>query len=625
MKKYSIISMLISLFFITSCSDFLEIRPVGKVDETLLLNDEGIDMSISGMYSLLYAVNFADFGAPLTNYQYGDVLGGQANKGSNSADQPAFTEFEQYTVTIDNGYLASKWNSVYNGVFRANTLLGMAEKMKDELSAKAGEAGNNKYTEVTAQAYFMRAFWHFEGIKIFGAAIPYVGTEEYNSAVNPLVSNVDESGNYIYIWDKVVADAKTAYETLPEVWPTNAGYVNKWAAAALLAKIYIYWSSPYNGKNGNADHWNDAKTVLESILANGKDAKGQKYQLADEYATLYKAGESDWTGESIFDIQHAISGTQTNTNVVNGSSHIGMVGKLGVGGWGFYQPSHDMVNSYIVDDKGLPLLDGSYRSKPALSHLVEGSTTIVTDLDVYTDPRIDISLGRYDTPYLDYEVPHTIDGWIREYGNGGPYLNKKQIPSKADRGSLSVPTSATSSAKNFHLIRYADVLLWYAEALIETGNPQEAGKYINQVRSRAANSYVKAVAGWDKDYLNCDMTPASSEYVLDDLVNGKKDTDAAANYRVGLYPDSQFASKESALKALRFERHIELALEGHRWFDLARWGIAKDEITNFLGFEKQYLGKYSDSKYNEKWVTLPIPNNQIITMEGLLVQNENWK
>jgi hypothetical protein len=625
MKKYSIISMLIGLLMITSCSDFLEIRPVGKVDETLLLNDEGIDMSISGMYSLLYAVNFADFGAPLTNYQYGDVLGGQANKGSNGGDQPDFTQFEQYTIAIDNSYLASKWNSVYNGVFRANTLLGMAEKMKDELSAKPGEAGGDKYTEVTAHAYFMRAFWHFEGIKVFGAAIPYVGTEEYNSAVNPLVSNVDASGNYIYIWDKVVADAKKAYEILPEVWPTNAGYVNKWAAAALMAKIYVYWSSPYNGKNGNVDHWNDAKTILESIIANGKDAKGQKYKLADQYATLYVAGESDWTGESIFDIQHAISGTQTNTNVVNGSSHTGMVGKLGVGGWGFYQPSHDMVNSYIVDDQGLPLLDGSYRNQTPLSHLLEGSTTIVTDLDVYTDPRIDISLGRYDTPYLDYEVPHTIDGWIREYSNGGPYLNKKQIPSKADRGSLSVPTSATSSAKNFHLIRYADVLLWYAEALIETGNSQEAGKYINQVRTRAANSYVKAVAGWDEDYLSCDMTPASSEYVLDDLINGKKDVDAAANYRIGLYPDSQFASKESAIKALRFERHIELALEGHRWFDLARWGIAKDEITKFLSFEEQHLGKYDNCKYKDEWVTLPIPYNQIITMEGLLVQNENWK
>jgi hypothetical protein len=627
MKKYSILSLLIGLLMITSCSDFLEIVPVGAVDETgLVANEAGIDMALSGAYSLLYALNFGNFSCELSNYQYGDVMGGQANKGSAAADQSTFSQLEQYVITTDNGYLATKWNSVFHGVFRANTLLNLAENIKDELSATPGEAGGDKYTEVTAQAYFLRAFWHFEGIKIFGSAIPYVGTEEYNSGVNPLVSNVDESGNYIYIWDKVAADARKAYEILPEVLPDNPGYANKWAAAALLAKIYVYWSSPYNGKNGNANHWNDAKTLLETIIASGKDAKGQKYKLADQYATLYQAGESDWTGESIFDIQHAISGTQTETNTINGGPHIGMVGKLGVGGWGFYQPSYEMVNSYIVDDKGLPLLDGSYRKQPPLSKLEkEGSTVIVTDLDVYTDPRIDFSLGRYDTPYLDYEVPHTIDGWIREIANGGPYLNKKNIPSKADRGSLSVETSAASSAKNFHLIRYADVLLWYAEALIETGDYQEAGKYINQVRARAANSYVKAVVGWDEGYQSCNMLPGTSEYKLDDLVNGTKGVDAAANYRIGLYPDSQFASKDAALKALRFERHIELALEGHRWFDLARWGLAKDELTDFIAYEKQYLSKYEPCVYNEKWVTLPIPNNQIITMEGLLVQNENWK
>ncbi|MDR2388648.1 MAG: RagB/SusD family nutrient uptake outer membrane protein [Tannerellaceae bacterium] len=626
MKKYSILSMLIGLLFVAGCSDFLEITPVGAVDDAALVaNDKGIDMALSGAYSLLYALNFGNFSCELSNYQYGDVMGGQANKGSAAADQSPFSQLEQYVITTDNSYLATKWNSVYNGVFRANTLMNLAESIKEELQATPGESGGDLYTEVMGHGYFLRAFWHFEGIKIYGAAIPYVGTEEYNSGVNPQVSNVDEGGNYIYIWDQVVADARRAYESLPEVLPVNTGYANKWAAASLLAKIYVYWSSPYNGKNGNADHWSDAKTILETIINGGKDAKGQKYRLADEYATLYQAGESDWTGESIFDIQHAISGTQTSTNTINGGPHIGMVGKLGVGGWGFYQPSYEMVNSYIVNEAGLPLLDGTYRSRDPLSHLVDNSTVITTDLSVYTDPRIDISLGRYDTPYLDYEVPHTIDGWIRELANGGPYLNKKNIPSKADRGSLSVETSAASSAKNFHLIRYADVLLWYAEALIETGNPQGAAQYVNQVRARAANSYVKAVAGWDDGYQSCDMSPASSDYVLEDLVNGTTKADAAANYRIGLYPESQFATKDGALKALRFERHIEMALEGHRWFDLVRWGIAGDELNDYIDYEKQYLAKYAPAVYNDKWVTLPIPNNQIITMEGLLVQNENWK
>lgn len=114
------------------------------------------------------------------------------------------------------------------------------------------------------------------------------------------------------------------------------------------------------------------------------------------------------------------------------------------------------------------------------------------------------------------------------------------------------------------MIRYADVLLWYAEVLIHDGNYKEAGKYINEVRARAANSYVKGVDA-------ATMLPTSTSYVLDDKVNGKLDSNAAANYRVGLYPDSQFNSKDGALAALRFERKLELAMEGHRWYDLARW------------------------------------------------------
>lgn len=253
---------------------------------------------------------------------------------------------------------------------------------------------------------------------------------------------------------------------------------------------------------------------------------------------------------------------------------------------------------------------------PALTTMVE--TVPKTDLGVYTDPRLDVTIGRFNVPYWDYSIPTILDGWVRDITNGGPYMNKKDIPKKADKGGLSLPTETASTAKNFHMIRFADILLWYAEALIETGQYKEAGKYINQVRSRAANHYVKAANPET-------MEESTSSYVLEDLVHGKVSTNAAANYRIGLYPDTQFNSKENATQALRFERKLELALEGHRWYDLARWGIVGSEIKNYINYEKQYLVKYARSYYESHWVTLPIPNSQILTMEGVLVQNENWK
>ena len=147
-----------------------------------------------------------------------------------------------------------------------------------------------------------------------------------------------------------------------------------------------------------------------------------------------------------------------------------------------------------------------------------------------------------------------------------------------------------------------DILLWYAEALIETGNPQGAREYVNQVRARAANGYVKAADPTT-------MLETTSPYVLDDKINGKQDTNAAANYRIGLYPESQFATKEKATQALRWERKIEMAMEGHRWYDLVRWGIAAEELNNYIKYESQYLGKYQNKYYNPNWTTLPIPIN----------------
>ena len=613
MKRLFIYSMLVasSLGAMTSCSDFLDVKPVGAVSEEELLNQEGVNYAITGMYSSMLTQEY--FAAPLTNYAYGDVLGGSANKGSTFTDQSDFTNLETYAITTDNGYLNTKWKVVYEGVYRANNVINMIDKIKDELSSVKG-VSKDFYTEAIAQARFFRGFWHFEGMKLFGAAIPYVGSEEFASDVNPKVSNVDESGNYIYIWDKVAEDLQFAYDNLPDIWASDKGRVNKWAAAAFLAKLRLYQSSPYNGTNGTSDHWADAKALLEAIIANGQDNNGTKFKLADTYEDLFTAGSADWSGESVFDIQRTISGSQVIT--IEGSWHTAPPGGMGTSGWGFYQPSYELVNSHIVDESGLPYLDKSYQDKPALTTLTDNIPH--TDLEVFTDPRLDISTGRFDVPYWDWTVPSILDGWVRDIANGGPYMNKKRQPKKADKGGTSVSTETSSTAKNYHLIRYADVLLWYAEVLIHDGNYKEAGKYINEVRARAANSYVKGVDA-------ATMLPTSTSYVLDDKVNGKLDSNAAANYRVGLYPDSQFNSKDGALAALRFERKLELAMEGHRWYDLARWGIAYDEISNYITYEKRHLGKFANCVYNAKWVTLPIPNDQIVTMEGVLVQNENWK
>lgn len=614
MKRLFLYIVAIVMFSTSSCSDFLTISPVGALDEKAFLSQEGVSQLLVGMYGYtLYSNSY--FAGSFTNYAYGDVMGGSANKGTIFAGQPTFTIIELYQTTADNAYLETKWGRCYDGVYRANSVISAANKIKDELSAAQGES-KDFYTETIAQARFIRALSHFEAVKLFGAAVPYVSDLDYESSTNPKVSNVDESGNYIYIWDKVIEDFQYAYDNLPNTWSKDKGLPNKWAAAGFLAKVKLYRSSPYDGLNGTSANWADVKSLLETIIANGIDNNGTKFKLADTYETLWIAAESDWTGESVFDIQTVISGTSTIPNSLYGAPDIGLVGALGSGGWGFFQPSNEMVNSHIVDANGLPLLNKSYQDLPVLTQAYNAIPK--TDLTVYTDPRLDVSVGRFNVPYWDWAIPTTVDGWIRDPSNGGYYLNKKPQPKKSDKGSLSVSTVSSSTAKNFHLLRYADILLMYAECLIETGDFEGARTYINMIRSRAANGYIQAADPGT-------MEPTTSSYVFEDKVNGTTKANAAANYRIGLYPASQFTTKEGATAALRFERKIEIGLEGHRWYDLARWGIVVDEINDYLNYEKQYLGKFSSSVYNSRWYTMPIPYNQIIKMEGLLVQDQRWQ
>ena len=136
----------------TSCSDFLEIEPVGAVNETNLTDQEGINYLLTGMYSALNipaATTNSYFGASLTNYTYGDVMGGDANKGSTAADQSDFTLLETFSFTTDNSYIKRKWVAVYDAVARANNVMHLAGLIKDELSAIPGQE-KDFYTEAIA-------------------------------------------------------------------------------------------------------------------------------------------------------------------------------------------------------------------------------------------------------------------------------------------------------------------------------------------------------------------------------------------------------------------------------------------------------------------------------------------
>lgn len=587
----------------TGCGDnFLLLTPVSSTSEATLSDAAGVDYLLTGAYSSFNSMLSSAGGmgeASLTNWVWGDIAGGDANKGSTASDQPDLTQIETWNWSTANGYIKNRWDAVYESVKRCNAVISLATSLGDKLPNAA---------EVIAQAKFIKGFWMFEAIRVYGPAIPYVTVEDYEASTDPQVSNVDESGNYVYIWNKVEQDLLDAANVLPATWGGDYGRATKWQAKAVLAKLYLYWASPYDGSAGYGDSskYASAKTLLDEIITDGVDAKGQKYTLADTYQALWHYETSDWTGESVFDVQFTFNGNTSQTASPHHTHATEFSGALGYGGWGFYQPSYEFVNNHIVDANGLPLSFAEYTAHKPLTT----PGTDQTDLSIFTDPRLDVSAGRFGVPYQDYGIPSGLSTFVRDSGNGGVYLNKKQHGWKAERAGAAT-TNPTSTAMNYHVIRFADILLMRAEVAYFEKDYTTVINTVNQIRARAAKGFVAAEEG------------TVGSYSMENLVDGKTVAGAAANYRIGLYPAS-YATADKAWDALEREIRLEFGMEGHRWFDIARWGKAAERLNAYAKAESKYLGKFINT-YQSNWVNFPIPQSEIQTAQGRFVQTPAWK
>ena len=588
----------------TGCGDdFLVQTPVSSTSEATLSNAEGLDFLLTGAYSTLNSMLSSAGGmgeASLTNWVWGDIAGGDANKGSTASDQPDLTQIETWNWSTANSYIKNRWDAVYESVKRCNAVIALATQLVDQLP---------NAEQVIAQAKFLKGFWMYEGIRIYGPAIPYVTVEDFQANTDPQVSNVDENGNYVYIWDKVAQDLIDAANVLPETWPAGQeGRATKWQAKAVLAKLYMNWSSPYDGSAGygTGNKWSEVASILDDIIANGKDAKGTKYTLADTYDALWHYETSDWTGESVFDVQFTFNGTTSQTNSPHHTDATEFSGALGYGGWGFYQPSYEFVNSHIVDAAGLPADFATYTAHAPLTPV----GTPDTDLSVFTDPRLDVSAGRFGVPYLDWGTPNNVAAYIRDYGNGGMYFNKKGHSWKAERAGAAT-THPVSTAINYHIIRFAEILLMRAECYYQEGNYAKVIEIVNQIRTRASKGFVAA------------NETTKGSYVMENKIDGTTTAGAAANYRIGAYPAS-YANAAQAREALEREYRLEFGMEGHRWFDIARWGKVADVLNAYAKAESQYLGKFVNT-YSPSWVNFPIPQAEVQTAQGRFVQTQAWK
>lgn len=225
------------------------------------------------------------------------------------------------------------------------------------------------------------------------------------------------------------------------------------------------------------------------------------------------------------------------------------------------------------------------------------STAAFTPYAGTVDPRLDWTVGRRGIPFLDWGV-HPGKAYIRDQSYGGPYSPKKHVMYRSDVGVNTFSGNPRLNANNYRMIRYANVLLWLAEAEVELGNLEDARDLVNQVRQRAANP-----AGFVK----------------------KSDGTNAANYLIGLYT-TPWTDQAFARKAVQFEERLELAMEGHRFFDLVRWGIAAPTLNAYIAGEKSKRTYMASAVFEAgKHEYYPIPLQEILNsqVDGQFTLSQN--
>lgn len=569
-----------SLFIGIGCSeDFLDYEPEGVLSNENVATAENAEALVVAAYA---AIANDDMVGPLTNmWVFGSVRSDDAYKGGGGrGDVDIVDRYEQYNLTIaddPSDWMGPRtWTNYYKAISRANFALRVINEIPDAEYA-------DKVTR-QAELRFLRAHSHFM-LKILFKKIPYI-TEDLTQEQIIKVSN--ELDNDV-LWNTIADDFLFAYNNL-EQSQDQVGRADKNAAAAYLAKLRLYQAYEQNDEH-QVVNINTSK--LQEVIDYADDVTGV---LEADYGNNFLDG-FDNGSESIWAAQFSINdGTTvgrvsfvTGLNSPHGTSLYGCCG--------FHLASHNMVNAFKTDAFGLPLLDTFNDSN--IFDVVDTNGETPLAVGVTLDPRIDHTVG---IPGRPFKYRNTVNeagdmiynfSWARDPGVYGYFGNMKEQQAP-DCGCYVKEGPFVGTSKNVDFIRYADVLLFKAEALIQLNQVDEGVTIINEIRLRAKASTQRQI-----------------------------DAGASDVYNVGTYPMGM--SKENAFKALMFERRLEFGMEGPRFFDLVRWGMAETVLNAYIDVEKTRKDFLNNARFTSgRDEYYPIPQREIDFTKGVYKQNSGY-
>ena len=559
-----------------SCDNYLTVEPKATIDEDLAMSEP--DKMVTAAYARLGDDWYT---YPFNMWPYGDITSDDAYKGGSGTTDTNYHPFEVWSSLTSSSpdHMDEMWYHLYCAISRCNRALVSLAEHGDKLDAET-----RKIRE--GEVRFLRAHFYFKLAQIWNQ-VPWVDEEVYRNHTEEKTRN--DAYTHEELMLKIVDDFKFAYDNLPAS-QAEGGRANKIAAAAYLAKCYLTmaWGDGYEATTG-ADHINPA--YMQKVIEYTDVVAGSGYGYLEDFGDIFLP-EYKNSKESIFAVQHSdYKDDNTKFGRANWSNMLNGCWGMWSCGWDFHKPSQNLVNAFKTEG-GLPMFE-HYNDK--IDYPVNGVPTAQK-----WDPRLFHTVGMPTFPYK-YEAEYTMTkDNSRTPNTYGYYTSLKEVPQRSKGESFNNPWQAF--AMNDYVLRYTDVMLMRAEAMVETGNLEGARSIVNDIRQRAKNSVAKHISY------------------------------AADQCEIALYPAADFSTKESARLRVQWERRLELAMENGRFFDLRRWGIASTTLNKFFEVEKNsvYDGQTYAQYYNDAHFTpakneyFPLPYIQLFYVPGLYIQNKGY-
>ena len=547
MKKYMICFVSALVLGFSSC-DLMDLKPLDQLSEEDVWNDEELlQLYVNGCYNALQH-----------GYRYTDMMGIYCDEMYTRSNDGRVVEYLAGTMDADNitgmGIL-NYWSTAYSYIRKINTFLEKAE---------AGSVPEEVKRPMIGEMKFIRAYIYAELIWRYGGV--------------PIIEKVyglnDDFGVERASYDKCVEFIRNelieAQRMLPEQQPASEqGRASGDACQALLARVLLYWASPLNNPTNDRQRWTDAANAAWALI-------DKRYRLIDDYGDVFLS----WNDEVIF----ARAFSQANS-----TEFATWAGRSGDNGQGVITPTQNMVNAYEMQATGLrPYVEqadgtltlnagsGYDPANPYAGRDPRFYASVLYDGSVWMGRETEIFYGGLD------EANSKVSSQPWNATQTGYYLRKFLDESIPPTGSSVKMTSP------WIFMRYAEVLLNYAEAKFEEGNEPTARFYLKQVRQRPGVNMPEVM-------------------------------------------DSGDALRER----IHNERRVELAFEHHRFFDVRRWRVAertetfplqkmvitKDETSGTKNYDIQIL---KNREFRSYQLLLPIPRTEIEKSLNTLEQNDGY-